>query len=69
VLAPALLRKDAAGTASKEGAAKELAQRVFSPPIVGSLLGLAVGSFAPLMKLLTAGGALNPLYEAMRTLG
>jgi predicted permease len=46
-----------------------LAKRVFSPPVVGSLFGLIVGS-TPLKKLfLPSNSLLNPLFEAARTLG
>jgi len=49
---------------------KELLNRIFSPPVIGSLMGLVVGS-VPFLKhlVLDANGLLNPIFEAMHTLG
>ena len=46
-----------------------LAKRVFSPPVMGSLLGLTVG-LSPLKKLfIPVTGLLHPVFEAAKTLG
>ena len=69
VLAPYLLGKGQNETKSAAEKRRELFTRVFSPPILGSIAGLAVGANSPLMCMLQNGGILNPLYEALRTLG
>ncbi|RYY84936.1 hypothetical protein EON63_08300 [archaeon] len=81
IAGPAILQRSSGGTsggttnvrdASEEAAKKraELVKRIFSPPVVGSLMGMVVGFTPFLRKLITSpGGLLNPAYEAMRTLG
>jgi len=68
VLATTILSKGAKG--SREDQMKALMGRVLSPPVVASLSGLAVG-YIPFIRnlLLSPTGILNPLLEAMRTLG
>lgn len=59
---------DEKGTPAERRAA--LLKRVFSPPVTASLLGLVVGLCPPLVKLMMdKKGLLNPVVEAMRTLG
>lgn len=56
------------GTPAEKRAA--LLKRVFSPPVTASLAGLVVGLCPPLTKLMMdKKGLLNPVVEAMRTLG
>lgn len=56
------------GTPAQKRAA--LIKRIFSPPVVGSLMGLVVGSVPFLRNLIVhKSGLLNPVKEAMRTLG
>ena len=69
VLAPYLLGKGQNQSKTPAERRKELVTRVLSPPILGSIAGLAVGACSPLMSMLQTGGILNPLYEALRTLG
>ena len=72
IFAPAILSDPAVGGGTKSAAEKrnELLGRIFSPPVLGSLLGLVVGSVPLLSKqIISASGALNWLFEAMRTLG
>jgi predicted permease len=59
---------DTKGTPAEKRAAT--IKRVFSPPVVGSLCGLVVG-LVPFLRTLFVHktGLLNPLNEAMRTLG
>jgi len=73
IFAPAILSDPAITDAKPKTAAEkraELLGRIFSPPVLGSLLGLLVGSVPLLSKqIISASGALNWLFEAMRTLG
>lgn len=46
-----------------------LAKRVFSPPVMGSLLGLLVGSTALKKLFIPVSGIFHPIFEAARTLG
>ena len=48
----------------------ELLKRIFSPPVIGSLLGMVVG-FIPFLRqhIISPKGLLNPIFESMRTLG
>jgi predicted permease len=47
-----------------------LLKRIFSPPVIGSLLGMVVG-FTPFLRrhIISSSGLLNPIFESMRTLG
>lgn len=73
IVAPAILSEpgNADGKAkSAEQKKQELLTRIFSPPVIGSLMGLVVGSIPALRKqLIPSSGLLNWLFEAMRTLG
>eukprot|EP01039_Chlorochromonas_danica_P009826 gene9830-10869_t len=55
---------------AKAKAKKDLITRIFSPPVVGSLFGMVVG-FLPFLRniFISPNGFLNPVFEAMRTLG
>lgn len=74
IVAPAIL-KDAEvpgeGTAvSAAERRKALLQRIFSPPVVGAILGLLVGAVPFLRKVfISSEGLFNPLFESMRTIG
>lgn len=47
-----------------------LLKRVFSPPVLGSIFGLIVGSVPSLRDtFMSPTGILNPFFEGMRTLG
>ncbi len=49
---------------------RALIARVLSPPVMASLFGMIVGLFPPLRQVLVhSDGLLNPVFEAMRTLG
>ena len=71
IVAPAIL-SDPSSTDGKspEDKRKELITRIFSPPVVGSLMGLLVGS-VPFTRqiLISPAGALNWFFSAMSTLG
>lgn len=72
IIAPAILSDPVSGGPQKSDAEKrkELLTRIFSPPVVGSLMGLLVGSIPSIYRLLgPAKGPFNWLFEAMRTLG
>ena len=73
IVAPAILSEpgNADGKAkSAEEKRKELLSRIFSPPVIGSLMGLVVGSIPMLRKqLIPSNGLFNWGFEAMRTLG
>lgn len=72
IFGPAILAptKDESKQEDRSEKMKELASRVFSPPVIGSLFGMVVGAVPFLRNLfLSAGGILNPLFEAARTLG
>lgn len=73
ICAPAILSDPTAGGAGGKTAAekrKELLSRIFSPPVVGSLMGLAVGSVPFIAnQIIPATGLFNWMFEAMRTLG
>mmetsp|Transcript_40988 Transcript_40988/g.41862 ORF Transcript_40988/g.41862 Transcript_40988/m.41862 type:complete len:445 (+) Transcript_40988:80-1414(+) len=48
----------------------QLIKRILSPPIMGCLMGLVVGSIAPLSNVITKpDGLLFPVFGAMQTLG
>ena len=70
--APAILRENDpnAKTQSQGEKMRELGTRIFSPPVVGSILGMVVG-FIPFFKstLISPSGFLNPIFEAMKTIG
>lgn len=72
IIAPAILTEAKPANTPEERAAqrKQLIGRILSPPVVGSILGMIVGSI-PLLKrvLIASTGVLNPFYEALRTLG
>ena len=72
ILAPAFLapKKDPSKVVDQAAARKELLGRIFSPPVLGSIFGLIVGSVPVIRNLfLPDSGLLNPLFEAARTLG
>ena len=66
IIAPAILSDESSGKTDF----KTLMKRVISPPVLGSIGGLVVG-YVPFLRnlLLPANGLLNPVFEAMRTLG
>jgi len=66
IIAPAILSDESSGKTDF----KTLMKRVISPPVLGSIGGLIVG-YVPFLRnlLLPANGLLNPVFEAMRTLG
>jgi predicted permease len=73
IFAPAILTSPETDPTKKAPTQEEkmslLAKRVFSPPVLGSLLGLIVGS-TPLKKLfIPMSGIFHPIFEAARTLG
>lgn len=73
IVGPAILADNTAnkdGTVDKNKARNDLLKRIFSPPVVGSLLGMVVG-FVPFLRkfIIHSNGLLNPIFEAMRTLG
>jgi predicted permease len=72
IFGPAILapEKDPSVKEDNSEKMKELASRVFSPPVLGSIFGMVVGATPFLRNLfLPASGILNPLFEAARTLG
>lgn len=55
---------------SREDKLNDLVTRILSPPVLASLLGLVVGSSKFLSSLIVGTSApLNPVFEAMRTIG
>jgi len=66
IIAPAILSNESTGKTDF----KTLLKRVISPPVLGSIGGLIVG-YIPFLRnlLLPSTGLLNPIFEAMRTLG
>lgn len=72
IIGPAILKEnDTSGKVEDKAAKmKELFSRIFSPPVVGSIFGMIVG-FVPFLKniFISSDGLLNPIFEAMRTLG
>lgn len=72
IIGPAILKENngSAENVDKVKARKELLQRIFSPPVVGSMVGMMVG-FTPILRnlIVSTHGMLNPIFEAMRTLG
>ena len=74
IFAPIILTPSEVNDPNKKVATQQekmalLAKRVFSPPVMGSLLGLLVGS-TPLKKLfIPISGIFHPIFEAARTLG
>lgn len=72
IFAPAVLKEENpnAASTSKSEKRKELVRRVFSPPVVASLIGMVIGLVPALQKVIISNnGLLNPIFEAMRTLG
>ena len=73
IFAPAFLNDPEANgglAKSAEEKRKELLGRIFSPPVVGSLTGLVVGSVPLLCKqFIAATGNFNWMFSAMQTLG
>lgn len=71
ILGPAILQqRNGQHKKDPAQARKELLSRIFSPPVVASLLGMAVG-FVPFLRNLVVhpDSPLSVVYEAMRTLG
>ena len=68
VLATTILSKPGANETRIEKFNK-LKGRVLSPPVIASLSALVIGFIHPIRNVLLAGGLLNPVFEAMRTLG
>lgn len=72
IFAPAVLKEENPNGAKLSSAdkRKELFCRVFSPPVVASIIGMVIGFVPILQKLVISNnGILNPIFEAMRTLG
>ena len=72
IFAPAILAptKDPTKVVDQKQKMKELATRVFSPPVLGSLFGMVVGLTPFLRNLfLPASGLLHPIFEAARSIG
>jgi auxin efflux carrier family protein len=75
IIGPAILQENKSNgtspTAEEQAKKrKELFERVFSPPVVASLLGMVAGFIPQLQRLfISSNGLLNPVFEAMRTLG
>lgn len=67
IFAPAILSDDKDNSKTD---IKVVLSRVFSPPVFGCLVGLLVGS-VPIFRnvLVNQGGLLNPVFEAIKTLG
>lgn len=70
ILGPAILQQRDGQQKDPAKARKELLSRIFSPPVVASLLGMVVG-FVPFLRnlIVHADSPLSVVYEAMRTLG
>ena len=67
ILSPA---RDATKPADPKEQLRQLAARVFSPPVMGSLAGMLVGLVPFLRKLFVSNtGALHPIFGAAQTLG
>jgi len=67
IIAPAILSDEKAGGKTDWNV---VGKRVFSPPVMGSLLGMVVGATPFLRRLLiNHDGLFNPIFEAIRTLG
>lgn len=71
IVGPAILKPGDGGAAKDpKQARRELVTRIFSPPVVLSLLGMIVGFVPALRKLIVyPESPLSVVYEAMRTLG
>eukprot|EP01038_Epipyxis_sp_PR26KG_P005549 gene5549-7669_t len=71
ILGPAILSEtDSDSSKTFIEKLKVISKRVFSPPVLASIFGMIVGFVPTLNKfLLHKSGFLNPLFEAMRTLG
>ena len=68
IFAPAILSDG--GDQGKKTDWKVVMNRILSPPVLGSLMGIIVGSSKWLSGLLVdSRGLLNPAFEALRTLG
>lgn len=67
IIAPGILEtKDS----SEKHDNKRLLKRIFSPPVIGSILGLLVGLVPSLKSLfIESSGLFNPLFESLRTIG
>lgn len=72
IIGPGILEDESAAGKAVDPKKKtaELLKRIFSPPVVGSILGMVVG-FVPFLQniFINSNGILNPIFEAMRTLG
>ena len=44
-------------------------QKLFSPPVIGSTIGIFIGSIAPFRDAFLKDGMLSPLFRATKTLG
>jgi auxin efflux carrier family protein len=74
IFAPAILTPTEVADPSKKVATQEekmvlMAKRVFSPPVMGSLLGLIVGATQLKKLFIPVTGLFHPIFEAARTLG
>jgi predicted permease len=72
IVAPGILSENKADARKPKWSEKMqvLTKRVFSPPVLGSILGMLVGAVPFLRNIIVSPtGLLNPLFEAMRTLG
>ena len=64
-----ILSKEDDGSMSKEQKRKVMMNRILSPPVIASLLGMLVGSNKFLTSLfIPKEGIFHPIYEGMRTL-
>jgi predicted permease len=72
IVGPAILQENAPSgqPVDKKAQRNLLLKRIFSPPVIGSLLGMVVG-FVPFLKrhIISSSGLFNPIFESMRTLG
>lgn len=69
VVGSTILSKEDDGSMSKEQKRKVMMNRILSPPVIASLLGMLVGSNKFLTSLfIPKEGIFHPIYEGMRTL-
>jgi predicted permease len=72
IVAPGILSEEKADAKKPKWSERSqvLMKRVFSPPVLGSMVGMLVGS-VPFLRNIVVNptGLLNPLFEAMRTIG
>lgn len=70
ILGPSILSVDKEGPVDKKAERALLMRRIFSPPVMSSLVGAFVGSF-PLLsnQLLRNNGLLRSLFQAMESMG